>query len=204
MEYRAVDEGRRARGVRRRRADVPAAAAEELSGAGDAAAEAGRAGDAAEEPVGVGGPGERQSRRGGELRDGPGGAWWRWRERQSNQKVPLVRFLTGDSEQLQTVGQKEFTVELGGKVVARRLQLPLKLVGTGEGSEVGVGHQHPQVAGDDDRPAGRGPEGCVRGGNDVRGAEQRRVARPDVSPQLFDPRRDDEPEVASGAGWDVE
>lgn len=33
-------------------------------------------------------------------------------------------FLTGDSEQLQTVEQKEFTVELGGKVVARRLQLP--------------------------------------------------------------------------------
>ena len=42
--------------------------------------------------------------------------------------MPLVCFLTGDSEQLQTVEQKEFTVELGGKVVARRLQLPLKLV----------------------------------------------------------------------------
>ena len=115
-----------------------------------------------------------------------------------------MRFLTGDSEQLQTVGQKEFTVELGGKVVARRLQLPLKLVGTGEGSEVGVGHQHPQVAGDDDRLAGRGPEGRVRGGHDVRGAESRRVAGPDVSPQLLDPRRDDESEVGMEARWDVE
>ena len=118
--------------------------------------------------------------------------------------MPLVCFLTGDSEQLQTVEQKEFTVELGGKVVARRLQLPLKLVGTGGASEVGVGHQHPQVAGDDDRPAGRGPEGRVRGGHDVRGAESRRVAGPDVSPQLLDPRRDDESEVGMETRWDVE
>ena len=73
VEYRAVDEGGRAPRLRRRRGDVPAAAAEELSGAGTAGAEAGCAGDASEEPVGVGGAGERESRCGEGLRDGPGG-----------------------------------------------------------------------------------------------------------------------------------
>lgn len=42
--------------------------------------------------------------------------------------IPLVRFVTANGECFQSIERKEFQIELGDKVVARRLQLPLKLV----------------------------------------------------------------------------
>ena len=41
----------------------------------------------------------------------------------------MVRFATGSGEVLHPMERKEFTIELGEKVVARRVQLPLQLVG---------------------------------------------------------------------------
>lgn len=43
-----------------------------------------------------------------------------------------------------------------------------------------MGDLDPQVAGNDDRSAGSGSDGRVRGGDDVRGAESRRSVGPDV------------------------
>ena len=43
--------------------------------------------------------------------------------------IPVVRFSTGKGEIVRAIGEREFSIELGEKKVAQRLQLPLKLVG---------------------------------------------------------------------------
>lgn len=74
--------------------------------------------------------------------------------------IPLVRFLTSTGDILQSVTHKEFTMELGSRVVARRIQLPLKLVRIFRICEVGMGDLNPQVSRDDNRFVRCGSERC--------------------------------------------
>lgn len=64
--------------------------------------------------------------------------------------IPLVRFVTANGECFQSIERKEFQIELGDKVVARRLQLPLKLVvflSVFDG--LGLGYLHSQITRND-------------------------------------------------------
>ena len=102
------------------------------------------------------------------FRRSPGGA----------EELPVVRWVAGESEISRVCERVEFAVESGGEVIASRRQLPLRLVGERGRCELGVGNEHPQGAGDDDRLAGGGFERGVCAGNDVCGAESRRELRP--------------------------
>ena len=88
-----------------------------------------------------------------------------------------MRWICGDISISRVCERVEFAVESGGEVIASRRQLPLRLVGERRGYKVGVGDEHPQSARNDDRLAGSGLERRLRAGNDLCGAQQRRVLR---------------------------
>ena len=75
--------------------------------------------------------------------------------------IPLVRFLTSTGDILQSVTHKEFTMELGSRVVARRIQLPLKLVLIFQVCDLGMGNLDSQIARNDNRLVGCGLERCI-------------------------------------------
>ena len=64
--------------------------------------------------------------------------------------IPVVRFLTSTGDILRTVTHKDFTMELGSRVVARRIQLPLKLVLMYPVYDLGMGNLDSQIARNDD------------------------------------------------------
>ena len=59
-----------------------------------------------------------------------------FRERNDHKKVPVVTFSTMKGEIKQVVEPQDFTIELGGVIVASRRQIPLKLVRIVKNSKV--------------------------------------------------------------------
>lgn len=53
-----------------------------------------------------------------------------FRTRGDHVKIPVVTFSTVKGEVIQAVESQDFTIEAGGLVVAKRHQIPLKLVGS--------------------------------------------------------------------------
>ena len=75
--------------------------------------------------------------------------------------IPLVRFVTAKGDVYQSIERKEFQIELGEKVVARRIQLPLKLVCSANICHIGLGYFDSQITRNDHRFLGCGLEGRV-------------------------------------------
>ena len=105
---------------------------------------------------------------------------------------------------VRVIGEREFSIELGDRKVAQRVQLPLKLVRSWRCVHLGVGNLHPQVAGHDAGPPRRRSPRGFRGGNDLRRALPGRFRRQDETPKLRAPRGSRQSKVGMPRGFPLE